>query len=118
MKAERGFTLLEVMVALAVFASLAAAVLTASAWVLRQSLQVEERVLAAWVLDNRLHELRLQPGLLEKTGGSASSLGGRQWQVEQQVVRVPGQPLRRVELRASIEGVERHRLDAWLAGVE
>jgi general secretion pathway protein I len=117
MKAERGFTLLEVMVALAVFATLAAAVLSASQWVLRQSQQVEERVLAAWVLDNRMQALRLEPELLQRAADRASSLGGRQWQIEQQVVRVPGQALWRVELRATLEGVERHRLHAWLAGV-
>ena len=56
-----GFTLLEVMVALAIFATLATAVLSASLYVVKQSTVAEERLLAAWVADNFLNELRLQP---------------------------------------------------------
>jgi general secretion pathway protein I len=59
-----GFTLLEIMVALAIFATLASAVLSASQYVVKQAGAVEERLFAAWVADNRLNELRLQPGLV------------------------------------------------------
>ena len=52
-----GFTLLEIMVALAVFATLAAAVLSASQYVVKQRGAVENRLFAAWLADNRLNEL-------------------------------------------------------------
>ena len=60
MKAEKGFTLLEIMIALAIFATLAAAVMSASQYVLGQSARVEARLLAAWLADNHLSELELQ----------------------------------------------------------
>ena len=56
---ERGFTLLEVLVALSVFAVLAAAVMTASQHVLEQSQGVRDRLFASWIADNHLAELRL-----------------------------------------------------------
>ena len=62
-----GFTLLEIMVALAIFATLAAAVLSASQYVVKQTGAVEERLFAAWLADNRLNELRLQPGAAAAT---------------------------------------------------
>ena len=60
MKTERGFTLLEVMIALAIFATLAAAVLSASQYVLKQNSGLEERLFAAWLADNQLNEASLQ----------------------------------------------------------
>lgn len=66
-----GFTLLEIMVALAIFATLAAAVLSASQYVVKQRGAVEARLFAAWLADNRLNELRLQ-----RTDDRAATTGG------------------------------------------
>ena len=57
--AERGFTLLEVLVALSVFAVLAAAVTSASQHVLAQTQGMRDRLFASWIADNHLSELRL-----------------------------------------------------------
>jgi general secretion pathway protein I len=57
---ERGFTLLEVLVALAVFAVLAGAVTSASQHVLAQTQGSRDRLFASWIADNHLNELRLQ----------------------------------------------------------
>ncbi|MBB3103242.1 type II secretion system minor pseudopilin GspI [Azomonas macrocytogenes] len=54
-----GFTLLEVMVALAIFAIVAAAVLTATSRALTNSARLTDLTLAGWVADNRLTELQL-----------------------------------------------------------
>ena len=54
MRSARGFTLLEVLVALAIFALIAASVLTASARSVRTASQLENKTLAMWVADNRL----------------------------------------------------------------
>ena len=81
MKQTRGFTLLEVMVALAIFALVAAVVLTAAGRSVANAGRLESLTLAGWIADNRLTELQLQqppPAI----GREERELvfGGRQWQ--------------------------------------
>ncbi|HEX5842512.1 MAG TPA: type II secretion system minor pseudopilin GspI, partial [Pseudomonas sp.] len=59
MRRAGGFTLLEVLVALAIFALVAASVLTATARSLQTASRLEEKTLAMWIADNQLAELQL-----------------------------------------------------------
>jgi general secretion pathway protein I len=83
MKAEHGFTLLEVMIALAIFATLAAAALSASQYVLSQSAGLEERLFAAWLADNQLSELSLQRSLGIGRQQFVVAYAQRDWSVSQ-----------------------------------
>ena len=87
MKAQRGFTLLEVLVALAIFASVAAAVLTASARSLQNAARLEDKTLAGWIADNQLTELQLASSP-PATGRDTRevSYAGRQWQLYSETV--------------------------------
>lgn len=104
MKRVRGFTLLEVLVALAIFALVAASVLTASARSVRTAAQLEDKTLAMWVADNRLTELQLAEA--PPAGGRDQGqveLAGRRWlwQSEIQATSEPG--MRRVTLWVAAE---------------
>ena len=59
MRRCRGFTLLEVLVALAIFAVVAASVLSASARSLKTAARLEDKTFATWLADNRLQEIQL-----------------------------------------------------------
>jgi general secretion pathway protein I len=99
MKRCRGFTLLEVLVALAIFAVVAASVLTASARSLQTASSLEEKTLAMWIADNRLSELQLAetpPGDGRDQGELA--FAGRRWQWQSEI-RASSEPsMRRVTL--------------------
>ena len=56
MNAARGFTLLEVLVALAIFALVAASILTASARSLQTAARLEDKTLALWIADNAINQ--------------------------------------------------------------
>ncbi|BFN26412.1 putative type II secretion system protein I precursor [Pseudomonas sp. SCT] len=77
----RGFTLLEVLVALAIFASVSAVVLTAAGRSLTNAGRLEELTLAGWIADNRISELQLQqtpPAIGRET--QELDYGSRKWQ--------------------------------------
>lgn len=120
MKAEGGFTLLEVMVALAVFALLAAAVLSASDYALRQGGSLQQRLFAVWLADNQLSELRLQ-GVLEPGRQQLSrSFDGREWRLSQRLMPASDRRLMQVELEVRLgnEPQVLHHLTGWLPRVE
>lgn len=100
MKPVRGFTLLEVMVALAIFALVAASALTASARSLQTAARLEDKTLALWIAENRLIELQLhaQPPTEGRQQGKLE-YAGRRWQWQSQVEATSDPALRRVTLR-------------------
>lgn len=86
MKGVRGFTLLEVLVALAIFGIVAAVVLTAAGRSLNNASRLETLTLAAWIADNRLTELQLQQPV-PSIGRESRELefAGRRWQTLSEV---------------------------------
>ena len=99
MKRARGFTLLEVLVALAIFAMVAASVLTASARSLQTAARLEDKTLAMWIADNRLTELQLA----EVSAGEGRDQGelefaGRRWQWQSEIQATSEPRMRRVTL--------------------
>lgn len=113
---QPGFTLLETLIALAVFATMATAVLSASYFALKQNTRVEERLCAAWAADNQLSELQLQAPPAQGKQHIERRLGGREWTLDQQVSAAADPRLLRVDLKVSRSGSDQvvHRSSGWL----
>jgi general secretion pathway protein I len=114
-----GFTLLEIMVAMAVFATLAAAVLSASQYVIKQRGAVEARLFAAWMADNRLNELRLQPGLATGQQQQVVSMDQRDWVLHQHISATGDPNLLQVDIQVSPANSTHalHRARGWILAV-
>ncbi|MDR6608079.1 type II secretion system minor pseudopilin GspI [Pseudomonas synxantha] len=111
-----GFTLLEIMVALAVFATLAAAVLSASQYVVKQRGAVEARLFATWLADNRLNELRLQAGLAAGRQQQVVSMDQRDWVLHQHISATGDPRLLQVDIQVSPANSTQalHRARGWI----
>lgn len=99
-KGLQGFTLLEVLIALAIFAITAIALLSQSSQSVSQSVYLEEKAYALWIAENALTELRLKPewpSLGEQQ--DYRSQFGREWGVTVDVSNTGEASLRRVEVR-------------------
>ena len=81
MKPARGFTLLEVMVALAVLAMVAAMVHVTLQRHVHNARLLENRALAGWLADTTLAELQLQGAVVPGSSDVVVEQGGRRWRV-------------------------------------
>ena len=110
----RGFTLVEVLVALTIFAVLGFTVSARVGDVVNQTFSLERRVVAHWVAENHVNRLRLamlqEDDQLPSTGRDRERvlMGGREWTVETEVHETEYPLLRRVEVtvHAMEEGEE------------
>lgn len=108
---SRGFTLIEVMIAILIFGLTAGAISVASAQAITSARQIEEQTEARWVAQNYLTELRLEHRLPD-AGKTSDNIGlnNKNWVVELEVSVVEmeffGPFLRHVVIRTKIEGEE------------
>ncbi|MFC7379437.1 type II secretion system minor pseudopilin GspI [Brevundimonas sp. GCM10030266] len=102
--AERGgFTLVEMLVALAVFSLAAMALLNLSGESTRSAQRVETRTLGGMVAENVAVEAAVAPALGEGETTGASDLGGRRWQWTRAIVATEDPELLRIDVRVRDE---------------
>lgn len=102
MRRSGGFTLLEVLVALAVVAIALSAVLSSSGQNLNAAANLRDRTIAQWVAENRLAEVRLEAGWPDtgRTRGQVE-MAGRDWFWTMRVAETQDEDLRRVEVKVA-----------------
>lgn len=116
--ARSGFTLLEVMVALAVAAIGLAAISKSLSTTVEVADRLSQRTLATWVASNRMAELRMTRQFV--SNGSQSSearLGEREWRTEERYSATPDPDISRVVVNV-FEGNEKRvaaSLSSYLA---
>ncbi|MDE0453535.1 MAG: type II secretion system minor pseudopilin GspI [Gammaproteobacteria bacterium] len=99
---KSGFTLIELMVALAIVAIVATAVLVRGGETAAQTYSIERRALARWVAENEIERVRLGQ-MVEGTPVSAGTdrrrvnLGSREWLVVEEILETDHPLLWRAE---------------------
>lgn len=96
-----GFTLLEVLIALAVFGLAAMALLNLAGENTRSAARVETRTWGGVAADNLAVEATLAPALAEGVTTGSTRLAGRDWRWTRTVTATEVGGLQRVEIRVS-----------------
>lgn len=100
---KRGFTLLEVLVALAVVALGLSAAFAATGQSARTTEQLRVRTLAQWAAADALTGLRLAGELPRGQPRREEEIGGRVWWIEYRVRQSAAETLRDVEVRVGVD---------------
>lgn len=102
--ATRGFTLLEVMVALAILALALMAALRAGAAATQNTGEIRQRQLADWVALDRLEEHRARRDWLPIGTSSGETMQGNQrFRWEEKIGGTPNAQFRRIDIRVSAD---------------
>ena len=103
MNRQVGFTLLEVLVALAVVAVAFAGIMRSIGQSADTSLVLREKILATWVAQNRLAEHQIKedwPGAGTRSG--TAELAGREWRWKEKIINTElNNELRQIEIEIS-----------------
>lgn len=97
----KGFTLIEVMVALAVLSIGIIAIVTTITHVARNQSLLEEKVIATWVAENRFAYLKSLDEALSNIASidkGSELMAGRRWFYQEEILSDNDSPLQRVKL--------------------
>lgn len=103
MKSNRGFTLLEIMIAVAVFAVASAALIKNSALTVRQTGLIRDKTLAFWIAENQLAQYRAgprDPDNFPRPGSDRFpvTMAGKDWEVVADIEATGNDGVRRIEV--------------------
>ncbi|MDZ7686482.1 MAG: type II secretion system minor pseudopilin GspI [Gammaproteobacteria bacterium] len=103
MRRSRGFTLLEIMIAVAVFAVASAALIKNSALTVRQTGLIRDKTVAFWIAENQLAQYRAgprEPDSFPRTGSDRFpvTMSDKDWEVVADVQSTGNDGVRRIEV--------------------
>ena len=103
-KIQRGFTLIEVMLAMAVFSVAGIAILGTADTNTRNLGHLESKILASWVASNQLVETTLDTSWPPKNKKKGKvELAGQEWFWQQKVIKTTDKDMRAIVMEVRLE---------------
>lgn len=117
-KKTSGFTLLEIMITVAVLAVVGTALVKNATQTVKQTTIIEDRTFGLWIAENQLSQMRVEPRTDENYPGVGTdrfnvTMANREWEVVVQVASTQNNDIRRIE----IEVFDEADLDNPVAGL-
>ena len=105
MKSSRGFTLIEILAAVAVLAIAMAAILSGMARYADNASYIRQKTIALWVAHNRLSEIKMEANWPDTgTSDGTVEMAGQKWKWNTNVQTTPDDYLRRIDITVQREG--------------
>ena len=95
---SKGFTLLEVMIAVTVFAVIATTISQTTSQSVNNLLYLQEKTLAAFVAENKLAEIRLGPFPNVTNSNDVIHMASREWRVNTKIENMEQASLRKITI--------------------
>jgi general secretion pathway protein I len=106
-KRAGGFTLIEIIVAVAILAVAMAALITGMARYAANAAALREKTVALWVAHNRLTEIGLEPGWPDLGASDGDvEMAGIEWRWDVTVAETPDPRVRRIDIDVRPKGGE------------
>ncbi|HVT35842.1 MAG TPA: type II secretion system minor pseudopilin GspI [Nevskiaceae bacterium] len=103
----RGFTLIEILVAVTIIAVALGAIVRGLAMYASNAGYLRQKTLATWVAHDRLTEIELEPPWpAEGKSDGDADMGGFKWRWFVEVKKTPDEHLRRIDIRVQLPGKE------------
>ncbi len=100
MRRGSGFTLIEIMVALAIITIALGAIIESTTASNRNLQYLRDRSIAAWVAGNELARIRAQRSWSSRSNRSGSvDMAGREWRWKMQILKTDDPDMRRIEIQ-------------------
>ena len=96
-----GFTLIEVMISLSIFAVMAAAISRTASQNADTTLYLEEKTLASFVAENRLNKLKLSGYPAATQTKDSAEMAGREWHITTKVEDTQLPNFRRIDIQVA-----------------
>ena len=107
MKSSRGFTLIEILAAVAVLAIALAAILAGMARYADNASYIRQKTIALWVAHNRLSEIKMATGWPDTgTSNGKTEMAGQSWKWTETVQTTADDQLRRIDVTVQLDGSE------------
>jgi general secretion pathway protein I len=108
---QYGFTLIEIMIALAVIAIALGAIFNTVGSSVSQAAYIQDKTLGHWVAQNTVSELLLTENWRdpqEKTG--ITQMSNRQWYWKMKIIQTPNENIRRIEITVFMDSLYEEKI--------